>query len=145
MINLASIVSTVAQASDELFTSDEERGKLKIEEKRLALEEKKIHANIVTQQTQINLQEAKHKSIFVAGWRPFIGWTCGAALAMQYIIRPIGNMIIIMFSKETAVEEVLLIPSFDTSTLLPLVMGMLGMGALRTYDKMKGIDTRGVK
>ena len=76
---------------------------------------------------ELNIAEAKHRSIFVAGWRPFIGWVCGVAFAFHFIALPI----ILTYSDHTP-------PEFDTNSLFTVLMGMLGLGGLRTYEKMKG-------
>jgi hypothetical protein len=84
-------------------------------------------------QMEVNKVEAAHPSIFVAGWRPFIGWTCGTALALDFLVRPIAQWIILIF------EKVVILPTLDTSQLMPILMGMLGLGTLRTYEKLKGV------
>ena len=75
---------------------------------------------------QLNIAEAKHRSIFVAGWRPFIGWICGLAFATHYIIIPV-----------VATYTDYAVPEFDTNSLFTVLMGMLGLGGLRTYEKFK--------
>ena len=85
-------------------------------------------------QLAINQTEAKHKSIFVAGWRPFIGWTCGIALAWHFVIAPF----IIFFSAYFGITLPEL-PTFDMGSLMTVLMGMLGLGGLRTFEKYKGI------
>lgn len=85
-------------------------------------------------QIQLNKQEAAHKNIFVAGWRPFVGWTCGVALAYHFILSPIVETILIAFGVTTD------LPSFEFSQLSSILMGMLGLGGLRTYEKMKGVS-----
>ena len=85
-------------------------------------------------QIQLNKQEAAHKNIFVAGWRPFVGWTCGVALAYHFILSPIIETILI--ATGVAID----LPSFEFSQLSSILMGMLGLGGLRTYEKMKGVS-----
>lgn len=82
-------------------------------------------------QGSVNAIEAQHRSLFVAGWRPFIGWVCGIALAYHYIIR--DN---IMFIWPHLSE----LPPIDPSQLNTILMGMLGLGGLRTYEKFKGVS-----
>jgi hypothetical protein len=82
-------------------------------------------------QLAIDQQEAASQSVFVAGWRPFIGWTCGSALAVDFIVRPF-----IMWACALLGHPVDF-PSLDMSELMPLVLAMLGMGALHvTQDVM---------
>jgi len=84
-------------------------------------------------QMEVNKVEAAHHSIFVAGWRPFIGWNCGLALSLDFLIRPIAQWGILMSG------EVVTLPSLDTEQLYPILMGLLGLGTLRTYEKFKGV------
>ena len=84
-------------------------------------------------QLQINQAEAQNASIFVAGWRPFIGWVCGAALAYQYIGRPM-----IAWGFAIAGHPLPPMPELD-DTLWELLFGMLGLGALRTVEKVKRV------
>ena len=77
---------------------------------------------------------AQHRSIFVAGWRPFVGWTCGIALAWHFVLAPL-TMFVCAYIGVTIPE----LPTFDVSSLLTVLMGMLGLGGLRTFEKTKGI------
>ena len=76
---------------------------------------------------ELNKAEAQHRSIFVAGWRPFIGWVCGVAFATHYIIIPV-----------IATYTDYPVPEFDNGTLTTVLMGMLGLGGLRTIEKFNG-------
>ena len=82
-------------------------------------------------QNMVNAAEASSSSVFVAGWRPFIGWVCGAALAYTYMIVPIGMWAAIMVGHPITKP-----PALD-GNLWELMFGMLGMGGLRTYEKIK--------
>jgi hypothetical protein len=85
-------------------------------------------------QLEINKAEATHKSIFVAGWRPFIGWTCGIALCWHFVLAPVT-----MFVCAYLAVEIPELPTFDMGSLMTVLMGMLGLGTLRTYEKQKGL------
>lgn len=85
-------------------------------------------------QVEVNKAEAQHRSIFVAGWRPFVGWVCGLALAYHFILAPI-----IIFGASYAGVPVLKLPEFDMGSLMTVLMGMLGLGGLRTFEKSKGL------
>ena len=85
-------------------------------------------------QLEINKAEATHKSIFVAGWRPFIGWTCGIALCWHFVLAPVT-----MFVCAYLAVEIPELPTFDMGSLMTVLMGMLGLGGLRTYEKQKGL------
>jgi hypothetical protein len=96
----------------------------------------KINAvnELVKGQMSINEAEAKSSSVFVAGWRPFIGWVCGSALAYQYIISPFLVFTLSAFSVKTT------IPVLEMSELMTLLFGILGLGAMRTFEKKIGIE-----
>ena len=79
------------------------------------------------QQIEVNKVEAAHKNMFVAGWRPAIGWICGFALMYSTILSPILG---IWFT----------VPPVDSSLLTTVLMGMLGLGAMRTVEKAKGVQ-----
>jgi hypothetical protein len=106
-----------------------------------AVAEREIKAQLTTHLAQIDLAqlginkvEAGHRSIFVAGWRPFIGWTCGVALCYTYVLQPI--IIFVM----TQTGQVVPLPEMDLSAMMPVLMGMLGLGGLRTFEKFKGVS-----
>lgn len=84
-------------------------------------------------QLQVNQAEAQNASVFVAGWRPFIGWVCGSALAYQYVVGPIACWIAAIAGFDMPTPPPL------NEILWELIFGMLGMGALRSFDKFKGI------
>ncbi len=84
-------------------------------------------------QNQTNTEEAKSTNIFVSGWRPFIGWVCGSGLAFQFIIAPIATWATMLYGKQVT------FPALDMGTLITLLAGMLGLGAMRTTEKLKGI------
>lgn len=88
-------------------------------------------------QIAVNQEEAKHESIFVAGWRPFIGWVCGSAFAYHFVIQPFAVFLI-------AANGVQLppLPVLDSATLLPVLMGMLGLGGMRTFEKFQKANKR---
>ena len=85
-------------------------------------------------QLEINKAEAQSRSIFVAGWRPFIGWTCGIAMFWHFVGLPITMFFVSWFSMEIAE-----LPQFDMNSLMTVLLGMLGLGGLRTFEKTKGI------
>ena len=92
--------------------------------------------NLAIKQIEVNLHEAKHKNLFVAGWRPFIGWVCGTAFAYHFVALPITKVVSAYFGQE--IPEV----AFDMTTLTTVLMGMLGLGGLRTFEKFKGVNKR---
>lgn len=86
-------------------------------------------------QLEVNKIEAAHASVFVAGWRPAIGWLCCLALAWAYVGAPVARWAVAIWSPGTA------LPDLDLSELWPLIMGMLGLGGLRSFEKVKGAGT----
>jgi hypothetical protein len=84
-------------------------------------------------QMNINKVEAASPSFFVSGWRPFVGWICGGACAWNWIGLPVCLFIATSFGKKIEVAPA------DLSQMLPLLLGLLGMGALRTYEKTQGV------
>lgn len=84
-------------------------------------------------QVEVNKIEAAHSSVFVAGWRPAIGWVCAAALAWAFIVAPVATWgMAVAGVKET-------LPAIGTDNLFELVLAMLGLGGLRTFEKMRGV------
>ena len=82
---------------------------------------------LVKVQSEINKMEAQHRSVFVAGWRPFIGWICGIALAYNFIIRDVIAW----------VSPDVMPPAIQMDQLITILLGMLGLGGLRTFEKIK--------
>lgn len=85
-------------------------------------------------QMDVNKVEAANPSLFVSGWRPFIGWVCGSALTFHYIVRPLLPWLCAAFGKPVPA-----IPPLDLGDLITILLGMLGLGALRTREKEKGV------
>ena len=90
-------------------------------------------------QIEINKIEAAHKSIFVSGWRPAIGWVCGLGLVWSFFVEPILTWTAVVFH----VTQLDTLPALDTGPLMTLVLGMLGMGTLRTLEKKSGVARDG--
>lgn len=91
-------------------------------------------------QLKVNEAEAQNPNVFVSGWRPFIGWICGAALFYQYLFFPLAVYVASFFS-EQAVTRLLNAPKLDDN-LWQLLIGMLGLGALRSFEKVKGVASK---
>lgn len=84
-------------------------------------------------QLAVNQEEAKNASVFVAGWRPAIGWICGSACAWNWIGLPIAKFLLVMSG-----HSVPPLSPADLSEMMPVLMGMLGLGGLRTLEKLNG-------
>lgn len=89
---------------------------------------------IAMAQIEVNKAEAQSSSVFKGGWRPFIGWVCGFAFAYHFIIQPV-----LIFGVGVAGIQLPALPEFDMSQMMPVLLGMLGLGGLRTFEKQKGI------
>ena len=122
-------LDVVGRILDNLFTTDEE--KLTKQEALLRLAQEPQLAQI-----ELNKIEAGHRSIFVAGWRPFIGWVCGFGLAWHYILYDMFIWVQVNFFPHAAVVPQLT----GTESLISIVMALLGLGAYRTIEKIKGIS-----
>lgn len=85
------------------------------------------------QQADINKEEAKHSNLFVSGWRPFIGWVCGASIAYTFLIVPLALYIGFLVGHPIPKPPVL------DGNLWELTTAMLGLGGLRTFEKIKGV------
>ena len=90
--------------------------------------------NINLAQIDVNKEEAKHQSIWVAGWRPAIGWACAAGIAWLFIGHPMAS-----WGMHLAGYPEMMMPTINTEILLELTFAMLGMAGLRTFEKLKGI------
>jgi hypothetical protein len=108
---------------------------LELEKMRQSGEFREIDAELERsrQQTDVNKTEAASTDRFVAGWRPFIGWVCGSALAWHYIGRPMADWVVLLTGAHAQ------IPAVDLGDLIVILLGMLGLGGLRTTEKIKGV------
>lgn len=120
LLGIGNAVEKTGKALDGLFTSDDER-----------LSRAEAMARFQTSQ---NLVEAQHRTIFVAGWRPFIAWTIGIAMCMQFILFPTAQWIVYITT-----ENLMPVPDIMNEYLWEVLVGMLGLGGLRTYEKQKGL------
>ena len=100
-----------------------------------SLAELQAHVSLLQGQMAINTEEAKHKSVFVAGWRPFVGWVGGVSLAYVSIIEPLMRFIATMFGYAGD------FPVIDTNLNMQVLMGMLGIAGMRSFDKLKKSQT----
>lgn len=88
---------------------------------------------------EINKVEAAHKSIFVAGWRPAVGWICVLGLANTWLVVP-GINAVLLIVHGSVEGSALSVAALDTSEMMPLLLTLLGMGSLRTFEKAKGVQ-----
>lgn len=129
------LIDPVSRLLDKLIPDPEARAKAQAEllksEREADLEALRLVLSGDQQQAAINQQEASNPELFVAGWRPFIGWVCGVALGYHFVLQPL-----LAFAIANAGGTVQL-PAFDMETLSTILMGMLGLSSLRTIEKIK--------
>jgi hypothetical protein len=128
---LGSLVGPVASIIEKAVPDKDLAAKLAHEVAVLA--EKQAHEAAMAQ-VEVNKAEASHRSVFVAGWRPFIGWTCGVALCYHFVAAPV-----ILFGVSAAGLTIPELPAFDMDSLMTVLLGMLGLGGMRTFEKAKGL------
>jgi len=127
---LGSLVQPVTGLLDKFIEDKDQKNQLAHEISTMA----ERHAQELAKgQLEINKAEAQSRNVFIAGWRPFIGWTCGVAMAYNYVVHPILIFTLAQFNYLVA------IPALDLGEMMPVLMGMLGLGSLRTYEKKIGI------
>ena len=85
-------------------------------------------------QIEVNKAEAASGSVFKGGWRPFIGWVCGVAFAYHFVLQPF--IVFVVAAAGITIPE---LPTFDMGSLMTVMMGMLGLGGLRSYEKKQGL------
>ena len=124
---IASLIPAVSGILDKFIEDKDQKAKLAHEIATMA--EKQAHEAAMAQ-VEVNKAEAGHRSIFVAGWRPFVGWVCAIALAYHFIIQPL-----LVFGLAAANVPPLALPAFDMDSLLTVLLGILGLGGLRTFEK----------
>ena len=121
---LSSIIGPATSLLDKVIEDKDEKNRIAFELSTLA----ERHANALAKgQLEVNKVEAAHSSLFVAGWRPSIGWCCSLGLLYHVLIAPIAGI---------WVE----VPEIDPSLLMTTMTGMLGLGAMRSYEKAKGVS-----
>jgi len=128
---LEALIGPVTGLLDKFVEDQDQKARLAHEIATMA--EKYAHESALAQ-VETNREEAKHKNVFVSGWRPFIGWTCGAALAWHFVLSPLA-----IFFAAWLGAELPALPEFDMNSLMTVLLGMLGLGGLRSYEKTKGV------
>ena len=128
MAIIDTILSTVGTVIDRVVPDKNKRAEAK-EELERALNDQDFQ--IALEQIKVNAEEAKSESLFKSGWRPSVGWICSIAFALHFVILPLFNWFIMLCG-----QQPILVP-FQMDTLLTVLLGLLGMGTLRTVEKMK--------
>ena len=128
---LPSLLPVVGDVLDRFFPNKEERAKA---EREIEAKLTAHLASIDLAQLEVNKQEASHRSLLVAGWRPFVGWTCGLALFYTYLVQPMATFVL------AQTGHLIQLPPVDLSAMKPVLLGMLGLGGLRSFEKFKGVS-----
>ena len=132
MTGITDILGLGGKILDKVVPDPQAREQAKLELLRLQqrgdLAGLQAESDLAKAQLEVDKTEAASPSLFVAGWRPFIGWVCGMGLGYQFLLRPMATAIF----GGAWVE-------LDTSSLQTLLMGMLGLGGLRTFEKLNGV------
>lgn len=115
------LIDSVGNALDKLFTTNEELESIK-------LEQAKLQSSIYLAQIEVNKIESANTNLFVAGWRPAIGWICALGLFYQYLLYPIIGGFITQLK------------SLEIEQIMSLLFGLLGLGGLRTLEKVKNVE-----
>jgi len=128
---LGALIGPVTGLLDKFIEDKDQKNALAHE---IATMSEKHAQELAMAQIEVNKAEAASGSIFKGGWRPFIGWVCGFAFAYHFILQPI-----LLFGVATAGVSLPPLPEFDMSQMMPVLLGMLGLGGLRTFEKHKGV------
>tara|TARA_R110000764_G_scaffold177121_1_gene263364 strand:+ start:957 stop:1361 length:405 start_codon:yes stop_codon:yes gene_type:complete len=128
---ISAIMPSVMEVAGRFLPEDKEKR---------AAAEREIQAKLTDSLAQVDLAqlginkvEAAHRSVFVAGWRPFLGWSMGVAMTWTYVVMPIAQFIL------AQTGHLVDLPALNMSELMPVLMGMLGLGGLRSWEKVKGV------
>ena len=128
---LSSLVGPVTGLLDKFIEDKDQKNALAHE---IATMSERHAVELAKGQLEVNKVEAASKSMFVAGWGPAVGWTCCVALLSNYILIPMANFGLLL--AEMGVE----VPSLDMSAMMPVLLGMLGLGAMRTVEKTQKVS-----
>ncbi len=137
LLGAGDVVRAVGDSLDKVFTSDDERNEKRLEvvkaEREFSLAALQVLEKSDEKQADTNIEEIRTGSVYMAGWRPAIGWIGVLALAYQFVLYPV--LLWLGVSKNPP-------QALDAGVLFSMVTGMLGIGAMRSFDKMQETDTR---
>lgn len=128
---LGKLVDPVSNILDKVVEDKDQKAKLAHE---IATMAERHAQELAKGQIDINKEEAKSRNIFIAGWRPFVGWTCGLALFWHFLGLPVTLFITGWFNLQHPP-----LPEFDMNSLMTVLLGMLGLGGMRSFEKFKGL------
>ena len=128
---LGKLVDPVSDILDKVVEDKDQKARLAHE---IATMAERHAQELARGQIEINKEEAKSRNIFIAGWRPFVGWTCGLALFWHFLGLPVTLFVTGWFNLQHPP-----LPEFDMQSLMTVLLGMLGLGGMRTFEKFKGV------
>lgn len=136
LTGLGSLFGLVTKVIDKIFPDKDQADKVKLEMLKMqqegALKELELEYNLMMKQIDVNVEEAKSEKWWKAGARPFVIWVCGFALAYNYVLMPF-----IVWTTKAFFPNVPDMPTLDYGELMTLLLGMLGIGTMRTIDKSR--------
>ena len=125
---VATLVGPVTGLLDKFIEDKDQKAMLA---HKIATMSEEYHQDLMKAQIEVNKVEASNSNLFVSGWRPFIGWTCGLGMFGNFITIPFANFVLALL------EINIVIPLVPLETMMPVLMGMLGLGAMRSYEKTR--------
>jgi hypothetical protein len=128
---LGDLIKSATDLAGKFIPDADKRLEFELELQKLADQAAVREQELLQGQIEIDKIEAASENLFVAGWRPFIGWTCGASLAYTWMIAPIAK----------AVFHLTELPVIDPSQIYPIVTAMLGIAGLRSFEKYNGVPS----
>lgn len=128
------LIPVIGQLLDKVLPDTEAANKAKAE---LLSMQAKGEIDALLAQLEVNKEEAKSASVFVSGWRPFVGWVCGFGLGYVALFEPLARFVATVFFHYSGA-----FPVIDTSLTMQVLLGMLGLGGLRTFEKSKGVANK---
>lgn len=130
LLGIGSIIESVGKVAGDLITTDKEKMQLEIENR-------KLDQALDLAQIEVNKIEAASSSLFTSGWRPYIGWGCGTAFLYSAMFEPIMR-----FVAQVVFDYKGPFPQLDTNLTMQVLLGMLGLAGMRSYEKSKGVANK---
>jgi hypothetical protein len=134
-MSLKLLIDPISNILDKFVADKDERNRLAHE---IATMAARHSHELSLGQIEVNKQEAQHDSLFVAGWRPGVGWICVFGLGVNYVALPLASMGVAVYNGQP-------IQPMELGELIPILLGMLGLGGLRTLEKYHHVSREGLR
>jgi len=131
VINMSIVAQLVGPVTGLLDKFIEDKDQKAMLAHKIATMSEEHHQDLMKAQIEVNKVEAASSNLFVSGWRPFIGWTCGLGMFGNFITIPFSNFVLALVGMD------IVIPLVPLETMMPVLMGMLGLGAMRSFEKTR--------